>query len=158
MKKLWILIVASVIASCNLFVSKEKKTEQLVNQELRHIDWETVDEYPLFYSCDETASKSDQKSCFENELIHHLTATLKQFEYTVNPDIDSKIYVVFLIDKEGKITVIDIEKDKGIGDQMPEFDGIIRQSLKNLPEIAPALKRGIPVDAKFGIPIVLNTK
>ncbi|MFT6995763.1 MAG: hypothetical protein ACJA1P_002508, partial [Maribacter sp.] len=42
--------------------------------------------------------------------------------------------------------------------QMPEFDGIVTQSLKTVPEIAPALKRGIPVRIKLRILIQLNTK
>lgn len=130
---------------------------ELVNQELLQMDWNTIDNYPLFYTCDETATKEEQRVCFEDELVSHFSKTLREFEFTIEPGIDSTAYVVFVIDKLGKIRVLDIEKDIAILDQMPEFDGVITQSLKSLPEIDPALKKGIPVATKFRIPIVLHS-
>ncbi|RKR14206.1 hypothetical protein CLV91_0281 [Maribacter vaceletii] len=150
-------MVVCSFASCNPFVSKEEKTMELVNQELLQMDWNTIDNYPLFYTCDETATKEEQRVCFEDELVSHFSKTLREFEFTIEPGIDSTAYVVFVIDKLGKIRVLDIEKDIAILDQMPEFDGVITQSLKSLPEIDPALKKGIPVATKFRIPIVLHS-
>lgn len=155
-KFLTILLLCSCL-SCGLFESKEAKTQKLVNKEMLTIDWNDVDNYPLFENCDESTSKTMQRQCFERELLNHFSATLQEFEFVIDPDTNTTVYVDFLIDQEGKITVVDIEKDKGIEKTMPEFDGIISQSLRNLPPLAPALKRGIPVRAKFRIPIVLNT-
>ncbi|WP_299431970.1 hypothetical protein [uncultured Maribacter sp.] len=157
MNKLWIFVFICSLASCNPFVSKEEKTQNLVNKELLEMDWNTIDNYPLFYTCDETATKEEQRICFENELISHFSETLKEFEFTIAPEVDSTAYVVFVIDKMGKIKVLNIEKDPAIIEEMPEFDGVITQSLKNLPEIDPALKKGIPVATKFRIPIVLHS-
>ncbi|WP_291870750.1 hypothetical protein [Maribacter sp.] len=157
MNKVWVFLVICCMASCNPFVSKEEKTRQLVNKELLEMDWNAIDNYPLFYTCDETASKAEQKACFENELVAHFSKTLKEFEFTITPEIDTTVYVIFVIDTIGKIKVLDIEKDAEIIEQMPEFDGVIIQSLKSLPEIDPALKKGIPVTTKFRIPIVLHS-
>ncbi len=150
-------MVLCSVASCNPFVSKEQKTQELVDKELFEMDWNTIDNYPLFYTCDETVSKEQQRICFENELVSHFSKTLKEFEFTIAPDVDSTAYVVFVINTFGKIKVLDIEKDPAILEQMPEFDGVITQSLKSLPEIDPALKKGIPVTTKFRIPIVLHS-
>jgi hypothetical protein len=158
MRKFWVIGLVCAIVSCGFFDSKDKKARELVKQEMRNIDWNQVDNYPLFEACDETLTKQDQKICFENELTSHLAATLDEFEYILDADINPTVYVDFVIDGEGKISVLDIEKDTKIDLQMPEFDGIIIQSLKGLPEISPALKRGIPVRAKFRIPIVLGSK
>lgn len=155
-KFLTILILCSCF-SCDLFESKEKKTQKLVKQEMLAIDWNDVDNYPLFENCDESTSKTSQRECFESELLTHFSATLKEFEFVIDPGINSTVFVEFLIDHEGRLSVIQIEKDKAIDTKMPEFDGIISQSLKNLPPLAPALKRGIPVNAKFRIPIVLDS-
>ena len=157
MRKFFTILILSCCFSCDLFVSKEKKAQNLVNQELLTIDWNDVDNYPLFETCDEMQSKTSQRECFEKELLLHFSTTLKRFEFVIDPKTNKTIIVDFLIDQEGEITVLHIEKDRSIDDQMPEFNGIISQSLKNLPPLAPALKRGIPVNAKFRIPIVLNS-
>lgn len=157
MRHFWMLLVFCGLASCNLWVSKDQKTREMVDQEIQAIDWNNVDNYPLFENCDETASKIGQRECFEQELLSRFSATLTEFEFILGSEIDSIITVDFLVDKEGKITILEIVKDNEIDGQMPEFEGIVRQSLKNMPPLAPALKRGIPVSAKFRLPIVLNT-
>jgi hypothetical protein len=146
-----------LLASCDLFTSAEKKTQKIVDKELLGIDWNDVDQYPLFDDCDETVSKIEQRSCFENTLLLHFSMTLQDFEFILDEDLDDTIYVDFLVDQEGAMTVLDIETNSIIQEQIPEFNGIITQSLKSLPRVEPALKRGIPVNAKFRIPIVLNT-
>ena len=123
MKRVVYFLLCILVSSCSFFESKQKRTQELINEELRHIDWNSVDSYPFFYTCDEAATKAEQKSCFEETLIIHVT---------------------------------DIEKDAWVLKQMPEFDGVITQSLKNLPKLAPALKRGIPVNTKYRIPVQLN--
>ncbi|MGB3151488.1 MAG: hypothetical protein WBB27_12580 [Maribacter sp.] len=158
MYRFLILLVFFTMASCNFFDSKEKRTQGFINAELQEIDWNSIDSYPLFLDCDETASKENQRQCFEQKLTTHFESTLNEFEFTIDSDENPIVAVIFVIDAEGRIVIIDIEKDAAILKQMPEFDGIVSQSLKNIPAIAPALKRGIPVSTKFRIPIQLNTK
>jgi len=157
MRKLLILFCLSLLSSCDLFTSTEVKTQKLVEKELQAINWNDVDQYPLFDDCDETASKSSQKECFENTLLLHFSMTLQEFEFILDKDVEEAVYVDFLVDKVGKISVLNIDKNSIIQEQIPEFDGIISRSLKSLPPVGPALKRGIPVNAKFRIPIVLNS-
>lgn len=147
-----------LFASCKWFDSRETRTRKLVQAELKSIDWNDVDQYPLFSDCDETNAKEAQKNCFEQTLLLHFSSTLHDFEFVLDQEVDDVIYVDFLVDREGAISVLDIERNDAVQDQIPEFNGVITQSLKSLPRLAPALKRGIPVNAKFRIPLVLNTK
>lgn len=158
MQRVLVLVVLLGLGSCNFFESKEKRTQELINAELREMDWNSIDSYPLFLECDETATKTEQKRCFEQHLTSHFQNTLREFEFTIDSNQSAIVDVIFVIDAEGKISVLEIVKDASILKQMPEFDGIITQSLKNIPPIAPALKRGIPVRTKFKIPVQLNTK
>ncbi len=146
-----------LFASCELFVSKEKKTQELVNKEMLEIDWNDIDSYPLFENCDETLTKMVQRECFEQEVLTHCAKNLKDVEFTLLSGADSIIQVDFLVDQEGRISILEIQKDPAIDTQMPNFDQLIEQSLQKMPSLAPALKRGIPVKAKFRIPILLNT-
>ncbi len=157
MKRLFCLMLICLLTSCDFFTSKEEKTTQLVNKELQQIDWTDVDNYPLFENCDETVTKIAQRICFERELLEHCSKTLKQFDYHINTETDPKVLVDFLVDQDGRITIVNIQKDTAIDAEMPEFDQIIAKAIKNVPPLAPALKRGIPVRTKFRIPIVLKT-
>lgn len=158
MKRFLIVLVSFSLFSCNFFASKEKRTQELINSQLREIDWNSIDTYPLFLDCDETAAKELQQQCFEEKITNHFETTLNDFEFIVDSDDNPTVAVIFVIDADGDIDILDIEKDAYILKQMPEFDGIVSQSLKTVPDIAPALKRGIPVSTKFRIHIQLNTK
>jgi len=158
MKRFLTFFLLAIVSSCSLFESKQKRTQQLVDEELGQIDWNSIDSYPFFFTCDENVSKEAQKACFEETLTTHFQNTLNEFEFTLTDKKSETVTVLFIIDTLGQIKVIDINKDVAVLKQMPEFDGVITQSLKNLPKLAPALKRGIPVNTKYRIPIQLNTK
>ena len=157
MRQLCILSILCMLTSCDFFTSKEEKTSELVNEQLQQIDWTAVDNYPLFDNCDETVSKIAQRNCFEKELTKHFSKSLREYDYRINAQTDPKILVDFLINQDGRITITDIQKDSALDTEMPEFDKIITKAIKNVPPLAPALKRGIPVRTKFRIPIMLKT-
>lgn len=158
MRNITVLCCLCLFASCDWLSSKEEKVQKLVDEGIRDIDWNDVDHYPLFEVCDETASKTKQKECFEANVLSHFSAILSDFEFVLDKDLNDTIYVDFIMDHEGLIAVLEVEKNPIVQSQIPEFETIITQSLKTLPKVAPALKRGIPVKAKFRIPIVINTK
>ncbi|PCJ98048.1 MAG: hypothetical protein COA50_03735 [Flavobacteriaceae bacterium] len=157
MRKLWVIGCFLLLVSCDWFASKETRTQKLVDQDMSTIDWNDVDQYPLFDTCDETVSKPEQRQCFQDTLLAHFSATLSEFEFVLESNIIDTLYLDFLIDNNGKISVVDMEQNEEIVRQIPEFDGVIIQSLKTLPHLEPAIKRGIPVTAKFRIPIIINT-
>ncbi|MCG2462642.1 hypothetical protein K8352_17910 [Flavobacteriaceae bacterium F89] len=157
MQKLWILCGLCLLTSCKRLTFQKDKTRELIEQEMQNIDWNDVDQYPLFENCDETASKMEQKQCFENTLLSHFSSTMQEFEFKLDAEINDTVNVDFLIDKTGSISVLEIKKNPALEAQIPEFNGIIAQCLNSLPPVAPAIKRGIPVNARFRIPIVLNS-
>lgn len=158
MKNGIIFCLLLLCVSCDWMTSKDAKTQELVAEKMKAIDWNEVDQFPLFDACDETASKMTQRRCFQENILMHFSMTLQDYEFALDNNVNDTLYVDFLMDHKGLISVLNIEKDTAIDRQMPQFDSIITQSLKNLPKVAPALKRGIPVNAKFRIPIVLNTQ
>ena len=86
MRRFLIVLLYSSLCSCNFFESKEKRTQELIDSQLSEIDWNSIDTYPLFLDCDETASKEVQRHCFEGKLIAHFETTLNQFEFIVDSD------------------------------------------------------------------------
>jgi len=147
-----------LFTSCDWFTSNEEKTQELVNEEMRNINFNEVDRYPLFEDCDELMDKSGQLDCFQNTLLSQYTETLEDFEFQFVSDINTTVYVDFMVDFNGEISVLEVQRNEDIENQIPEFRSIITQSLKGLPPLSPALKRGVPVSSKFRIPIIVNSK
>jgi len=156
MRYLIFLFILCFSLSCNWSASREEKTQELVSQEIQSIDWKDVDKYPLFDDCDETVSKQEQKKCFMETLLRHFSDTLEKSEFVLQEAVNDTILVDFVMEDTGSITLMNIHNDAALRKQLPDFEKQIKNSLGSLPKIQPALKRGIPVRAKFRIPIVLQ--
>lgn len=150
-----ILIICG-FTSCNFFESADEKTQELVSQELQSIDWTDVDKYPLFNDCDETVTKVLQKKCFTETLSLHFAMTLQEFQPILNRMVNDTVFIDFVLENTGDISIMNIHNKELLQGQMQEFEEKITESLTSLPRIEPALKRGIPVSTKFRIPIVIN--
>ncbi len=147
-----------LLLSCDWLATPESKTQKLVEDELRGIDWNDVDQYPLFEGCDETASKSEQRSCFESTLMQNLGMSLQEFRFTSKTDLQSTVHIDFLVETTGEIQVVEMQNDSALQDQIPEFREILIRSLRNMPKPEPALKRGMPVRSRFRLPLEITTK
>lgn len=157
MRKVAVLACFCLFTSCDWFISKEEKTQELVNEEMRSINFNEVDKYPLFDNCDEMLDKKGQLECFQSTLLTHYIGTLKEFEFNFDSEVNTTVYVDFLVDNKGEISVLEVQRNEEIENQIPGFRSIITQSLKGLPPLSPALKRGVPVSSKFRIPIIVNS-
>ena len=158
MRYLTLFFFLCLLTACNWSASREEKTQELVSQEIQSIDWEDVDKYPLFDDCDETVSKEEQKKCFMETLLLHFSMTLQESELVWHEEIKDTIFVDFMMEDTGSIRLMNIHNDEEVSNEIPEFTDQIKKSLHGLPKIQPALKRGIPVKAKFRIPIVLSSQ
>lgn len=143
--------------ACTLFSSKEKRTQKLVAKEMEQIDWNTLDHYPLFVECDELMTAESQRSCFEDSMVKRLSEGLAEYDLILEDQVSTVIYIDLLVDMEGKIKVADMERNPDILAQIPDFNRMIQREINELPQVEPALKRGVPVNVKFRIPIELNT-
>ncbi|MBT8234568.1 MAG: hypothetical protein KJO04_00100 [Bacteroidia bacterium] len=151
------LLIGMLSSACSLFSSKEKRTQKLVAKEMEQIDWNTLDHYPLFVECDELMTVETQRSCFEESLVKKLSEGLAEYELVLEDQVTTVIFIDLLVDMEGKIKVVDMERNPDILAQIPDFNRMIQREVNELPKVEPALKRGVPVNVKFRIPIELNT-
>lgn len=158
MRKFFLILVLCSVTSCGFFETKEEKAQKLIEQELSFIDWNEVDYYPLFDACDETAPKLEQKVCFEEKLIAHLALDLQDFKIIKKAKIKDLVLLDFMVERDGSISILAMDNEEVFGVQKNEFVKKVTKSISSLPRLEPALKRGIPVRAKFRIPIVLQSK
>lgn len=157
MRKLILLMFLGLFASCELFTSKEEQTKNRVNEELLTIDWNDVDQYPLFEGCDETAPKEIQRDCFQNQMLQIASDTLDSLSFEVDNELEDTLYIDFVVDEHGFISILEMEEKQSVLNEIADFNEQITERLNNL-TVAPALKRGIPVGLRFRLPLVLNTQ
>ena len=157
MQRFLLFITIVLLGSCELFQSREARTENKANEELLSIDWNDVDTYPLFDSCSENMTKQEQKTCFQENMLSHFSSAFSDAEFEVETDVDETLYIDFRIDEHGFITILEIEENARVNALIPGFNEEISNRLNDLTTVAPALKRGNPVSMKFRLPLVLNT-
>ena len=129
----------------------------MVNQELMAIDWNDVDQYPLFEACDEMAQKTEQRNCFEREMLERFMEAFSDTVYEVDQEIKDTLFVDFEVDEDGFVNIIEIEQNAAIEEVVPGFRDEVRSRFKDL-TVLPAHKRGINVKIKFRLPIILDTE
>lgn len=151
------LMLLGSLSSCEWFATEESRTQALVEEEIAGIDWNQVDQLPLFESCDETASRFKQQDCFESTLLAHVSEVLNGLDLQSEESMRDTLNVDFKVDNRGRIEVLSVEDHPLLKDKNPEFRRRITLSLKTLPVLQPALKRGVPVATRFRIPLILQS-
>ncbi|MBN9283630.1 MULTISPECIES: hypothetical protein [Flavobacterium] len=157
-KYLLSLFLLVAVTSCQLFDKKVQSEEELLQKELKKIDWKKVDAFPTVDACEVITDETQRKQCF----FEYLTQTIQE---KLNVDTLSILYPE--IDTiEVKVTVFpdasikfepQFPKDSVAYDKV-KIDSILHSRLVDFPKINPAIKRGIPVKTQFVLPVIINVE
>ena len=156
MKFFGFLLLIICLTSCDYFEKKKVNAEDILNEELQSFSWNEVDEYPSFITCDSSSTKLERKQCFEHTLTQNISSHLSASSIIVTETIVDTVIMTFQISEIGILKVLDIESSEQTKLQIPELDSILSQSLIDLPQIFPAIKRGQQVKTQFKMPFVIN--
>ncbi len=158
LRLLFAILFILVFASCDFISPKNTSLQNLVLIDTI-IDYNTVDVYPLLTDCNNCDTNEKQNQCFENELIKRLKGSLKDNKLKADNYLMDTVYVDVLINNLGEISVFKIYENQDVIHEIPKLDSVLRQSIHNLPKaIQPSLKRGIPVNVIFKLPVVISLK
>lgn len=112
----------------------------------RQVNFAVVEKVPVFPGCEDLENR-EALECFNKQMRNHI---LKKFSYpeeAQNNKIEGKVYVSFLINKDGD--VVDVIT-RGA-------DSILQTAAKNiflsLPKMKPGIQRGKPVNVRYVMPI-----
>lgn len=158
MKYLGFLLMLTLLSSCQFFETEKISTETFFEEELKTIDWKTVDQYPAFGACERLTDKEGQKSCFERSLSAHLLKTFSNRNITTSRDLNDTVALSFAISEKGKLAITQIQIDSIIRSEFPSLEEWIYEGIDTLQPVAPAYKRGIPVKTEFMLPIIFKTE
>jgi protein TonB len=103
-----------------------------------------------FFAC-EVVSKSEQKKCFQKMIFIHINKTVCYPEIGQEMGIQGKVYMRFVIEKDGSITNIEVLRSP---DRNLEKEAL--RIINKLPKMTPGKQRGRPVRVPFSIPITFK--
>jgi hypothetical protein len=123
------------------------------------IDYTVVDAYPLFAECQGLADNSARNICFENTFKEKVELSLKQEQFITTKIFTDTVYAKILVDASGKFSVEAIEMSDIATQALPQFDSIFKADINKMPLLLQsATKRGIPVNSRFKLPIIIRAK
>jgi hypothetical protein len=156
MRLLPFLFIALVLSSCDYLEQKKVNSDDLLKQELQTFNWNEVDTYPTFEGCDTLTVKEDHQACFYNALLGHVNAYLEKQNLVVTEDLNDTIYINLIVARNGSLQIEHIDANPETRNQLPEIDSLLKESLRTLPKIYPAIKRGQQVTTAFELPVIVK--
>jgi len=158
MKKAIALFLVSLCFSCQYFEKKVPNEKELLDKQLKEINWNEVDEYPSVADCEKLTDATQRKQCF----FEFLTTTIQQklavdTLSTLFPKLDTIEVKVTVFPNSTMDFEPQFPKDTVAYDTI-KIDSILRIRLVNFPKVNPAIKRGIPVKTKFVLPVIIKTE
>jgi hypothetical protein len=149
------LIVLIFFTSCDQFLPAKKNSLQKLDT---IVDFTSVDFSPSFKVCNSLIDKAEKENCFRNTIHQEIGAELQKHTLTSKSAIDETIYVALIINTGGEIILKEVQFSETIKNQLPELDSLIRIAINKLPNVHPAIKRGIPVTSKYHLPIRIHLR
>ena len=147
-----------LLQSCQYFEKKVPNEKELLDKQMKEINWNEVDEYPSVADCEKLKDATQRKQCF----FEFLTATIQQklavdTLSTLFPKLDTiEVKVTVLPNSEMQFEP-QFPKDSLAYDTI-KIDSILRVRLVDFPKVNPAIKRGIPVKTQFVLPVIIRTE
>ena len=160
MRKTLIIIFCFLSISCEFDFQIDKKitADEFINEELKSLNWNDVDQYPVFENCLEINNVKNKNNCFVETITSSFRENLKTNDLVLNRTLIDTVRMVLKVDKIGKISI----ENMTISDQNNKYKEVITKSFENtvssLPKLYPAIKRGQEVDVIFNIPIIISTE
>ena len=156
MNKVFYLFFFIIFFSCEFQIQKKISAEKYLEQELKTIDWNAVDEFPLFEGC--LNSNLDRQQCFVSNFSDLLKKNLVDNDFILNRTLVDTVYFNLKIDKLGIVSYENIVIDKELTKYKSVIETALNITIENLPKVYPALKRGQPVDVEFNFPLLISTE
>ncbi len=119
----------------------EEDTEEIFN-------FAVVENKPVYPGCENLATEEEKFNCFNASIMKHISKNFKFPEMARQMGIQGKVYVNFVIEKDGSISNVTIAR--GV-DKLLDDEAI--RTVKTLPKFQPAKQRGKSVRMQYTVPI-----
>lgn len=156
--KLPIAFLAIALTSCSYFEKQIPDENELLQKELKAINWDQVDEYPSIEACDQLTDAQLRKQCFFEFLSNTIQQKLNTDTLMVlYPELDT-IEVKVTINPNATLAFEPLFPKDSTSYDTQKMDSILRARLIDLPKVNPAIKRGLPVKTQFILPVIIRSE
>ncbi len=156
MNKVFCLFFFIIFFSCEFEIQKKISADKFLEEELKTIDWSSVDKLPLLESC--LNSNLDNQKCFVSYFSSQLKKNFADNDFVLNRTLIDTIYFNLKIDKIGNVSYEKIQTNEDLNKYQNAIETALNVTIKNLPKVYPAIKRGQPVDVEFNFPLLISTE
>ena len=132
-------------------VSFGQKENSKENEKETEIPFAIIENVPLFPGC-ETVPKSKRRECFQNKMNRHIAQNFRYPEFAQKNGIQGRVFVQFMIGKDGNISEIRSRGPHGSLERAAE------RIIEKLPKMTPGYLNGLPVKVPFSIPITFSLR
>ena len=122
-----------------------------IEEEIDDVDvpFAVIEDVPIFPGC-ERVKKSERRDCFQEQMNKHIRKNFRYPEIAQEMGIQGRVYVNFIISKDGSITNIRMRgPDKNLEKEAQRI-------ISKLPNMTPGKQRGRAVRVPFSIPITFR--
>ncbi len=144
--------------SCKYFDKQVPSEKELLEKELKAINWNEVDEFPSVVDCEKIENKTLRQQCFFEYMTQLIQQKLSIDTLSVlYPELDTIEVKVTIFPNATMQFEPQFPKDSVAYDRI-KIDSILKSRLVDFPKINPAIKRGIPVKTQFILPVILKVE
>lgn len=115
------------------------------------VPFAVIEDVPVFPGC-EGVAKNKRLECFMEQMAKHIKKNQQYPERAMEDNIQGRVAVLFVIDKDGSITNIQARGPKG--GELLEKEAL--RVISKLPKFKPGMQRGKPVKVKYSQPITFK--
>ena len=122
-----------------------------IEEEIDDVDvpFAVIEDVPIFPGC-ENVSKAERRDCFQDQMNKHIRKNFRYPEIAQEMGIQGRVYVNFIISKDGSITNIRMRgPDKNLEKEAERI-------ISRLTNMTPGKQRGRAVRVPFSIPITFR--
>ena len=158
LKQYYLFLVFLFFNSCQYFDKQIPSEKELLQKELKSINWKEVDEYPSVVDCEKIDDKKQRQQCFFEVLTQLIQQKLSVDTLSIlYPELDTIEVKVTVFPNATLQFEPQFPKDSVTYDKI-KIDSILKARLIDFPKINPAIKRGIPVKTQFILPVILKVE
>jgi hypothetical protein len=158
LKQYSLFLVFILFNSCQYFDKQVPSEKELLQKELKSINWKEVDEYPSVVDCEKIEDKKQREQCFFEVLTQLIQEKLCNDTLAMlYPELDTIEVKVTIFPNATMKFEPQFPKDSVAYDTI-KIDSILKARLVDFPKINPAIKRGLPVKTQFILPVILKVE
>jgi hypothetical protein len=152
------LFLSLLFSSCQYFDKQVPSEKELLQKELKAINWKEVDEFPSVAGCEKIEDKTLRQQCFFEYMTHLIQQRLDVDTLSIlYPELDT-IEVKVTVFPNSRIIFEPLFPKDSVAYDTIKIDSILKARLVGFPKINPAIKRGIPVKTQFILPVILKVE